>query len=88
MDIDWQSLIKVAVVAFAFGVGIVAVFSLGVLGLSSGSSSRKEVDGVVQLENSSGALPAGVGRTLAFVCFAGCAAAVCYGLWLMIPQFH
>ncbi|MGI8666087.1 MAG: hypothetical protein ACR2N4_08670 [Jatrophihabitans sp.] len=80
MSIDWTALVKVAGVSLAFGVGIVAVFSLGLLGLSQLPAAPAAGAGHP-------ARP--VGRTLlAGLCFAGCAAAVVYGLWLIVPQFH
>lgn len=76
MNIDWAALLKVAGVSFAFGVGIVAVFSVGLLGLSRVSGSDGQATGTPS------------GRALAGSCFVLCAAAVLYGLWLIIPQFH
>ncbi len=77
MSIDWSALVKVAAVSFAFGVGIVAVFSVGLLGLS-------------QLPEAAGSSTSGIvsRRLLAGSCFVVCGASVLYGLWLIIPQFH
>ena len=72
MQIKWDDLGQVAEVSFAFGVGIVVVFTLGVLGLGLMQEGRGRAVGL------SGAVTA----------FALCAAAVGYGLYLMIPQFH
>ena len=72
MQIKWDDLGHVAEVSFAFGVGIVVVFTLGVLGLGLMQEGRGRAVGL------SGAVTA----------FALCAAAVGYGLYLMIPQFH
>ena len=80
MSIDWAALFKVAGVSFAFGVGIVAVFSVGLLGLSQTAGP----DG----SGGSGTTAPPARLALAGVCFVLCAAAVLYGLWLIIPQFH
>ena len=87
MNIDWAALVRVAGVSLAFGVGIVAVFSVGLLGATqvvtarSGSTApgeRAEVPGRGRVQ----------GAVLAAICFAACAAAVLFGLYLLIPQFH
>ena len=78
MNIDWASLFKVAGVSLVFGVGIVVVFSVGLLGLSM---AEGEVDG-------EGAAARPVGTALAGLCFLVCAAAVAFGIWLIVPQFH
>ncbi len=79
IEIQWSGLVQVAEVAFAFGVGVVIVFSLGVLGLA-------QVEKAGAAEASSRARTAGY--TVAGAAFAVCAAAVLYGLYLIIPQFH
>jgi hypothetical protein len=103
--IDWAALLKVAGVSFAFGVLIVVVFSVGVLGWSRAQPRLSSpADGTPRLSSLAdgtprlvpvegdgaapavGSRPLGVG--LAVVCFAVCAGATCYGLWLIIPQFH
>ena len=72
MQIKWADLGQVAEVSFAFGVGIAVVFTVGVLALSRVPDGRSRAVAV------SGAATA----------FALCAAAVAYGLYLLIPQFH
>jgi hypothetical protein len=79
ISIHWAGLAKVAEVSLAFGVGIVAVFALGVLGLSRVETARAG--------DASAAVRAG-GYLVAAVAFLGCAAAAGYGLYLLIPQFH
>jgi hypothetical protein len=79
IEIHWSGLIKVAEVSLAFGVGIVAVFTVGVLGLSKAEAARTAPSG------SSARL---TGLATAGLAFAVCAAATLYGLYLMIPQFH
>ena len=79
VTIHWSDLAKVAEVSLVFGVGIVAVFALGVLGLSRLETARStEVPGGSRI----------TGYLLAGSAFAACAAATLYGLYLLIPQFH
>lgn len=79
--IDWASLAKVAGASAAFGVGIVAVFSVGIYGLAL-VQDPKSVDAGAPVVARKG------GLALAGICFALCAAAVLFGLWLIVPQFH
>ncbi|MBY8878187.1 hypothetical protein [Actinacidiphila acidipaludis] len=76
MNVKWGSLGGVAVVGFGVTVGVVVIFALGVRALAA-RDERKAAgsDGT--------ALTVGAGA-----CFAVCAAAVAYGLYLIIPQFH
>jgi hypothetical protein len=76
ISIHWADLFKVAEVALAFGVGLVSIFSLGLLGVSRVESAR------------GGEGNATSGYALAGACFAMCIGAVGYGLYLLIPQFH
>lgn len=79
ITIHWADLAKVAEVSLAFGVGIVAVFALGTLGISRVASARSgEASTTARIG----------GYLVAGVAFALCAAAALYGLYLMIPQFH
>jgi hypothetical protein len=82
MSIDWSALLRVAGVSFAFGVGIVAVFSFGLLALSQVGSAGRAA------ERTAGGGVAPARLALAGLCFLLCAAAVLYGLWLIVPQFH
>lgn len=77
MDVKWGSLGEVAVVSFGATVGVVVVFALGVRALAERETVRAESGG-----EATGLL------TAASVCFVACAAAVLYGLYLIIPQFH
>lgn len=86
MSIDWMALVKVSVVAFCFGVAIVTVFALGIVGIDKAQGDGAEPE-VGRAQPATGASRA-AGMSLAGVCFAACAAAVLYGLWLLIPQFH
>ncbi|WP_329129770.1 hypothetical protein OG552_04480 [Streptomyces sp. NBC_01476] len=76
MSIDWGSLGEVAVVSIGATIGVVAVFALGVRALAERDTVRSEGGNGTFAQVSAGA------------CFAVCAAAVLYGLYLIIPQFH
>jgi uncharacterized iron-regulated membrane protein len=82
MDIKWSSLGEVAVVSLAVGVAIVVIFAVGVLSwsLRTRDDERGPVprtEGNVSLRTAAGAL-----------CFLACALIVCYGIYLIVPQFH
>jgi hypothetical protein len=79
IEIHWAGLVQVTEVAFVFGVGIVVVFALGVLGLA-------QVERAGAAEEGSASRAAGY--AVAALAFTVCAAAVGYGLYLIIPQFH
>ncbi|MDT4911913.1 MAG: hypothetical protein QOC66_1041 [Pseudonocardiales bacterium] len=79
IEIHWSGLFKVAEVSLLFGVGIVAVFALGVLGLSKAEAAKSAP---------SGSAARATGLATAGVAFAACCAALLYGLYLLIPQFH
>jgi hypothetical protein len=76
MQIDWQALGTVLGVTLAVTVGLVGVFTLGIVGLArrEAAADGAAVSGV------SGALT----RTGAYACFALCAAAVAYGIYLIV----
>ncbi|MEU1709995.1 hypothetical protein ABZ478_32275 [Streptomyces sp. NPDC005706] len=74
MKIDWASIGSVFGVSLAFTVGLVALFTLGVNGLS-----RRER---AAAQGGSAALAV----TGAYVCFAACAAAVAYGIYLIVAK--
>jgi hypothetical protein len=83
--IDWATLGKVVGVSFAFGVAIVVLFALGIVGLGWFQGEPPEAGGAATLSRS-GSRAAGL--ALASLCLTTCAAAVVYGLYLIIPQFH
>lgn len=68
MDIDWAALGQVFGVSLGATVALVGVFTLGILGSSTQSTAG------------GGAVLA---RTGAYACFALCAAAVAYGIYLI-----
>jgi hypothetical protein len=78
ISIDWADLAKVAEVSAAFGIGVVAVFALGVLATSRIAAARVAQRPARRV----------TGFALAGTAFALCGAAVLYGLYLLIPQFH
>lgn len=81
MSIDWISLVKVALVSLAFGIGVVAVYSAGVFSLAS--ARRVTAD-----EGLDSTLAGRTRLAAAGLCFFACILAVLYGLYLIIPQFH
>lgn len=89
MDIDWGALVKVAVASLAFGVGIVAVYSVGIVGFarSTGVGDRRD-SGLATTIAMRRSTPRWAALSLAVVSFVLCAAGVLYGLWLIIPTFH
>ncbi|MFJ5528239.1 hypothetical protein [Streptomyces sp. NPDC093261] len=68
MKIDWAALGSVFGVSLVVTVALVSLFTLGVAGLTKKESPR------------GGALAA----TGAYACFAACAAAVAYGIYLIV----
>ncbi|NLU67442.1 hypothetical protein [Streptomyces sp. HNM0574] len=68
MHIDWAALGQVFGVSLAATVGLVGVFTLGILG----SSVRADAGGSTALA-----------RTGAYACYAVCAAAVAFGIYLI-----
>ncbi|KUN25841.1 hypothetical protein AQJ11_20810 [Streptomyces corchorusii] len=74
MKIDWAALGSVFGVSLAFTVALVVLFTLGINGLS-----RREK---AAAQGGSAALAV----TGAYVCFAACAAAVAYGIYLIVVK--
>ncbi|MFF8385242.1 hypothetical protein [Streptomyces kanasensis] len=72
MDIDWAALGSVFGVGLVTTVSLVGLFTLGLVGLS-----RQE-----QAATQGGS--AALARTGAYACFALCAAAVAYGIYLIV----
>ena len=70
MTIDWHALWNVLAVTLLSTVGLVGVFTLGVVGLSRPAASPG----------------GGAARSGAYVCFAGCAAAIAWGIWLIVAK--
>ncbi|MFG2883066.1 hypothetical protein ACGFYV_12325 [Streptomyces sp. NPDC048297] len=74
MKIDWAAIGSVFGVSLVATVGLVVLFTLGVTGLS-----RREK---AAAQGNSAALAV----TGAYVCFAACAAAVAYGIYLIVAK--
>ncbi|MEW1644736.1 MULTISPECIES: hypothetical protein [unclassified Streptomyces] len=72
MDIDWAALGSVFGVSLVTTVALVAVFTLGITALS-----RRE-----RATAQGGSAP--LALTGAYACFAACAAAVAYGIYLIV----
>ena len=81
MNIDWGSLLLVAITTVVAAVAIVGIFSLGVTALTSGG--ERESDGVM-VQNQ----PNAVARIVGYACVGISGLMVLYGLYLIIPQFH
>lgn len=101
MHLNWSSLGEVAAVSLGVTVAVVAVFALGVLGMSRATESRQR-GGVGQRGGSRdqeksrdrgesrhrGDVGSLMGAAQAGLCFAACAAVVAYGIYLIVPGFH
>ncbi|MFE9447458.1 hypothetical protein [Streptomyces sp. NPDC006739] len=74
MKIDWAAIGSVFGVSLVATVGLVALFTLGVAGLSRRERAATRGDS------------AALALTGAYVCFAGCAAAVAYGIYLITAK--
>ncbi|MEU4658831.1 hypothetical protein AB0G32_33705 [Streptomyces sp. NPDC023723] len=72
MDIDWAALGSVFGVGLGATVALVTLFTLGIAGLTR--QERAAAQGG----------SAGLAVTGAYVCFAACAAAVAYGIYLIV----
>ncbi|MEV0524406.1 hypothetical protein AB0I66_13370 [Streptomyces sp. NPDC050439] len=76
MDIDWAALGSVFGVSLAVTVALVGLFTLGIVGLSKHEAATSGA--------SSATGGAAAARTGAYACFALCAAAVAYGIYLIV----
>ncbi|MFH8257277.1 hypothetical protein [Streptomyces roseolus] len=72
MKIDWAALGSVFGVSLVATVALVGLFTLGIVGLTK------------QEEASARGGSAALARTGAYACFALCAAAVAYGIYLIV----
>ncbi|CAM5577580.1 hypothetical protein [Streptomyces abikoensis] len=74
MHIDWAALGQVFGVSLVVTVGLVGIFTLGIVGTSprAGASAG------------TGTGPGALARSGAYACFALCAAAVGYGIYLIV----
>jgi hypothetical protein len=74
MKIDWAALGSVFGISLAVTVGLVALFTLGIMGLSRRERAVAQGDS------------AALAVTGAYVCFATCLAAVAYGIHLIMAK--
>ncbi|MFE2377842.1 hypothetical protein [Streptomyces sp. NPDC059398] len=86
MDIDWAALGTVFGVSLVATVGLVGLFTLGVVGLA-----REPAPEAGTATAPAATAPAGTGRggtpgvrAGSYACFALCAAAVAYGIFLIV----
>ncbi|MET9484525.1 hypothetical protein [Streptomyces sp. NPDC006638] len=82
MKIDWAALGSVFGVSLVSTIGLVGLFTLGIVALAKQEPAASESAG-----GSAGGSPAGsaaLARTGAYACFALCAAAVAYGIYLIV----
>jgi hypothetical protein len=86
LGVDWGAFVVVFLISFAAAVVIVAFYALGLRLLAIGSGDDVGADGSLT-SGAKGTRPA-VATAGAYLCFAIGAAAVLYGLYLIIPQFH
>ncbi|WP_434588392.1 hypothetical protein [Streptomyces sp. A5-4] len=73
MKIDWVALGTVFGVSLVVTVALVGLFTLGIVGLSKREAASAQGGGAVSLA-----------RTGAYACFALCAGAVAYGIFLIV----
>ncbi len=79
MTIDWTALGQVFGVSLVVTVAMVGVFTLGIVGTSA-KPSRDTATGAAGATGGAGALA----RSGTYACFALCAAAVAYGIYLIV----
>jgi ABC-type uncharacterized transport system permease subunit len=92
LGVDWGSFVVVFLVALAATIVIVVFYSTGLrlLAIGSPADGSDERGVTTRVEGSAAAVtPRPFAATAgAMLCFAVGVAAVLYGLWLIIPQFH
>ena len=81
MNIDWASLVLVAITTVVAAVAIVGIFSLGVTALTSGGRSDSGGSAVANP-------PSPAAKVAGYACVGISGLLVLYGLYLIIPQFH
>ncbi|KUN04086.1 hypothetical protein AQI95_21915 [Streptomyces yokosukanensis] len=74
MKIDWAAIGSVFGVSLVSTVALVALFTLGINGLARREKAAAQGGS------------AGLAVTGAYVCFAACAAAVAYGIYLIVAK--
>ncbi|MFC8129073.1 hypothetical protein [Streptomyces sp. NPDC057302] len=81
MNIDWAALGSVFGVSLGVTVALVGLFTLGIVGLSKREAAPS---GAATTGSATAGGPPVAARTGAYVCFALCAAAVAYGIYLIV----
>ncbi len=81
MNIDWASLVLVAITTVVAAVAIVGIFSLGVTALTSGGNRQSGGSAVTSP-------PSPAAKIAGYACVGISGLLVLYGLYLIIPQFH
>lgn len=76
MSIDWNALLTVLTVTVLSTVGLVGVFTLGIVGLARPAGDAAATGPAAGLPR----------RVAAVLCFAACAAAVGWGIWLIVSK--
>ncbi|MFF9565395.1 hypothetical protein ACF1AJ_18750 [Leifsonia sp. NPDC014704] len=84
LGVDWGSFVVVLLVAFAATTVVVISYAVALRLLSVGAPLDAD-GGAASVRTGRRPLTATVG---AIVCFAIGVAAVLYGIWLIVPQFH
>jgi len=89
MTIDFSAIATVAGVGFVAAVGVVLLYTLGLrlLGVGQPADAGGERTQYTDETPRSGTTPP-IALAGAALCFAVCVAAVLYGIWMTIPQFH
>ncbi|MBD3005900.1 MULTISPECIES: hypothetical protein [unclassified Streptomyces] len=82
MNIDWAALGQVFGVSLAVTVGMVGVFTLGIVGTSR--KATPEQGGTAATVPGGAVDGSPLARTGAYACFAVCAAVVAYGIYLIV----
>ncbi|MEV6107311.1 hypothetical protein AB0M28_21755 [Streptomyces sp. NPDC051940] len=89
MHIDWSALGQVFGVSVVVTVAVVGLFTLGIVGtarrpqaVEAGSDGTTAAAGSVSTSTSTS--PTVGARAGAYACFALCAAAVAYGIWIIV----
>lgn len=96
LGVDWGAFVVVFLVALAATAVIVTSFALGIRAFAAGAEEPAGVGAGAGSDGATAAVAAGpgpvsrpAGATAAgLACFAVGVAAVLYGLWMIVPQFH
>ncbi|UNO42775.1 hypothetical protein [Streptomyces sp. MST-110588] len=83
MSIDWAALGQVFGVTLVVTVGIVGLFTVGIVGTSR---KRRPAGGAAPTGGPATTAPSAAARTGAYAAFALCAAAVAYGIYLIVAR--